>query len=104
MFFFFRFVEAKNKVKERYTAIENELLAEFSRAQVRGDKKAMKKYIKLLSKFKVNSLLKVFQMKIFIGFSSGPQRLHSEFHHRLSQSEKKAFRRKNFPTFESIFV
>jgi len=47
-----KFVEAKNKVKERYTAIENELLAEFSRAQVRGDKKAMKKYIKLLSKFK----------------------------------------------------
>ena len=34
-------------------AIEEELLLEFSRAQVRNDKKAMKKYIKLLSKFKV---------------------------------------------------
>jgi hypothetical protein len=35
-------------------AIEEDLLLEFSRAQVRSDKKAMKKYIKLLSKFKVN--------------------------------------------------
>jgi hypothetical protein len=53
----FRFNEAKAKVKERYTAIEDELLLEFSRAQVRNDKKAMKKYIKLLSKFKVNSTI-----------------------------------------------
>lgn len=50
----FRFLDAKDKVKKRYTAIEEELLLEFSRAQVRNDKKAMKKYIKLLSKFKVN--------------------------------------------------
>lgn len=48
-----RFTDAKNKVKERYMAIEEDLLLEFSRAQVRNDKKAMKKYIKLLSKFKV---------------------------------------------------
>ena len=34
-------------------AIEEQLLLEFSRAQVRNDKKTMKKYIKLLSKFKV---------------------------------------------------
>ncbi|CAF3432440.1 unnamed protein product [Rotaria sp. Silwood1] len=47
-----KFIEAKTKVKERYLAIEDELLLEFSRAQVRNDKKAMKKYIKLLSKFK----------------------------------------------------
>ena len=50
---YFRFTDAKNKVKERYMAIEEDLLLEFSRAQVRNDKKAMKKYIKLLSKFKV---------------------------------------------------
>jgi len=37
-------------------AIEEDLLLEFSRAQVRNDKKAMKKYIKLLSKFKVSFL------------------------------------------------
>ncbi|CAF3910431.1 unnamed protein product, partial [Rotaria sp. Silwood2] len=47
-----KFLDAKTKVKERYLAIEEELLLEFSRAQVRNDKKAMKKYIKLLSKFK----------------------------------------------------
>ncbi|CAF1244977.1 unnamed protein product, partial [Adineta ricciae] len=47
-----KFTDAKNKVKERYMAIEEDLLLEFSRAQVRNDKKAMKKYIKLLSKFK----------------------------------------------------
>ncbi|CAF3592417.1 unnamed protein product, partial [Rotaria sordida] len=47
-----KFIDAKTKVKERYLAIEEELLLEFSRAQVRNDKKAMKKYIKLLSKFK----------------------------------------------------
>lgn len=52
-----RFNEAKMKVKERYTAIEGDLLMEFSRAQVRNDKKAMKKYIKLLSKFKVILLI-----------------------------------------------
>jgi hypothetical protein len=38
-------------VKERYTAIEEELLLEFSRAQVRNDKKAMKKYIKVIFNF-----------------------------------------------------
>ncbi|CAF1151500.1 unnamed protein product, partial [Didymodactylos carnosus] len=47
-----KFIEAKTKVNERYMAIEEMLLQEFSRAQVRNDKKAMKKYIKLLSKFK----------------------------------------------------
>jgi len=42
-------------------AIEEDLLLEFSRAQVRSDKTAMKKYIKLLSKFKVNFIhLKIF--------------------------------------------
>ncbi|CAF1431371.1 unnamed protein product [Didymodactylos carnosus] len=47
-----KFIDAKTKVKERYMAIEEMLLQEFSRAQVRNDKKTMKKYIKLLSKFK----------------------------------------------------
>lgn len=41
-------------------AIEEQLLLEFSRAQVRNDKKTMKKYIKLLSKFKVEFKKKEF--------------------------------------------
>jgi hypothetical protein len=51
-------------------AIEEELLLEFSRAQVRNDKKAMKKYIKLLSKFKVKFFfsLKISHNSFFFQF------------------------------------
>jgi hypothetical protein len=65
MIFDCRFIEAKNKVTDRYKAIEDDLLLEFSRAQVRNDKKSMKKYIKLLSKFKVNFIID----KLFIIFT-----------------------------------
>lgn len=83
-----RFIEAKNKVKERYMAIEEELLLEFSRAQVRNDKKAMKKYIKLLSKFKVTqNEAKICVSDSVSSFYSGSQWLHPKFYHGLFKSK-----------------
>jgi hypothetical protein len=51
-------------------AIEEQLLLEFSRAQVRNDKKTMKKYIKLLSKFKVKYSFK-YNSNFFSFLNSG---------------------------------